>query len=194
MTDSGSPGSRALRLEILPPLAWLILDQADRGNPVNQQFAAEIVDAWAFLAEHHDVRAVGVRATGPSFSVGILSEGDRPQLSIGPKACGNWRPVLVELAGDIAAGAFELLGQADAIVSAPDIHLTIPDDPKSRLDVQHLRPRIPEPELRRLALLGAFGPMTAVRAAQLGLIDAVVPRQGLHRHAVDILNLMASRG
>jgi enoyl-CoA hydratase/carnithine racemase len=111
--------------------------------------------------------------------------------SIGPKSCHNLLPVLVELQGDIAAGAFELLGQADVILSASDVLLTVPADPTSRLDVQHLRPRLPEPELRRLALLGAAEPMTAERAAQLGLIDVVVPKRELRDRATRALMQLA---
>jgi enoyl-CoA hydratase/carnithine racemase len=100
--------------------------------------------------------------------------------------------VPLELQGDVAAGAFELLGQADMILSAPDVLLTVPADPGGRLDVQYLRPKLPEPELRRLALLGAAAPMTADQAAELGLIDTIVPRQDLRQASNDALELLAS--
>jgi enoyl-CoA hydratase/carnithine racemase len=191
---SEGPRAKSVRIEIAPPSAWLVLDCAERGNPVDNQFVAEIIEAWALLAENPDVSAIGVRASGPSFSVGVLPGGSRPQSSIGPKTCGNWRPVVIELGGDIAAGAFEVLGQADAIIAAPDVLLTVPADPVSRLDVQYLRPRLPEAELRRLALMGAIESMTADRAAELGLIDVLVPRHQLHRRAVSAVHSLARHG
>ncbi len=191
MDVTGVSGTSAIRVEVVPPIAWIVLDNAEHGNPIDRRFIDEIENAWKNLAVNPDLRAVGVRSTGPSFSVGVQTYDGRPRGSIGPRAFGNWLPVLVELRGDIAAGAFELLGQADVIVSAPDVLLTVPADPASRLDVQYLRPKVPEPELRRLALIGAAHPMTADRAAQLRLIDAIVPRQHLRRHSIKTLNELA---
>lgn len=173
-------------------MAWLIFDNAEHGNPVDHRFVVEIAEAWTELAEYPGLGAIGVRARGPSFSVGTRADVTRPLKPIGPKACGNWLPILVELQGDVAAGAFELLGQADMILSAPDVLLSVPTDPAGRLDVQYLRPKLPEPELRRLALLGAAAPMTADRAAELGLIDTIVPRQDLRRASINALAWLAS--
>jgi enoyl-CoA hydratase/carnithine racemase len=194
VTTNDGHGPKSVRIEIAPPSAWLVLDCADRGNPVDDQFVTDITEAWALLAENPEVSSIGVRSIGPSFSVGILPGTGRPSSSIGPKSCGNWRPVVIELGGDIAAGAFELLGQADAIISAPDVLLTVPADPISRLDVQYLRPRLPEAELRRLALMGAIESMTANRAVELGVIDVLVPRHQLHRRAENAVSMLADHG
>jgi len=191
VTDQPSPGPGAIRIEVHPPIAWVILDNGDQGNPIDDRFVDEITSAWTELAGNSALGAVGLRSTGPSFSVGTQPGGGHVDGPIGPKSCRIWLPVLVELQGDVAAGAFELLGQADVIVSTSDVLLTVPADPTSRLDVQYLRPRLPEPELRRLALLGAAQPMTAERAAQLGLIDAIVPRRDLRDRATRALMQLA---
>jgi enoyl-CoA hydratase/carnithine racemase len=68
---TGVPASSdALRVEVSPPVAWLIFDDTEHGNPVDDKFVAEIAAAWAKLAECPGLGAIGVRARGPSFSVG----------------------------------------------------------------------------------------------------------------------------
>jgi enoyl-CoA hydratase/carnithine racemase len=86
-----------------------------------------------------------------------------------------------------------LIGEANVVLAAPDIQLTAPVDAAGRLDVLQLRPRLAEPQLRRLALLGAAEPLTASRAAQLGLIDALVPVDDLRQRSLAILSVITHR-
>jgi hypothetical protein len=71
--------------------------------------------------------------------------------------------------------------------------VTIPFEPGDRLDVLQLRGRIPEPELRHLALLGPFAPLTAARAAELGFVDEIVPHAVLRRRGRALLRVLARR-
>lgn len=183
----------ALRVEIAPPIAWVVLDRPDEGNPVDAQLMDALCASWESLGADEAVRAIGVRARGPVFSSGVADgclPTDRP---FGPKSCRCDLPVLVELAGDIASGAFQLLAEADEVLASADIRLTAPMSPDARLDVMHLRPRLAEPQIRRLALLGPFEPLTASRACELGLIDELVPAADLHVRSVDALRALARR-
>jgi hypothetical protein len=100
-------------------------------------------------------------------------------------------PILVELSGDISSGAFQLLGEADAVISTPGVTLATMSDLAGMTDTLHLGPRLSDPEMARLALLGSSRPMTADRAAQLGLIDELVPFSNLRRRSTERLRQLA---
>ena len=62
-------------------LAHLVLNQPDRGNPVDGPFCREFSLAMAELSEREDVRAVLISARGKMFSVGgdlmaLVKQGD----------------------------------------------------------------------------------------------------------------------
>jgi enoyl-CoA hydratase len=179
-----------LLLEIEPPVAWIILNRPDEGNPICDSLVDALRETWVRLSQDLPVRAMGLRASGPAFSVGVRP-GSPPRKAFGPKTCGCNLPVLVELAGDIASGAFQLLGEADVVVAELDVLLTVPIEMGARADVQALYPRLPEAQIRRLALLGPYEPLTARRAAQLGLIDELVPSVELRRRSNSLLAVLA---
>jgi enoyl-CoA hydratase/carnithine racemase len=172
-------------------VAWLVLNRPDQGNPIDEELVDELAATWTELARDTTVKAIGLGATGPAFSVGAPLGAAHAERAFGPKSCGCYLPVLVELAGDIGSAAFPLLGEADVVVAAPDIRLTMSLDERRRADALHLRPRLPEAEIRRLALMGGFEPLSAQRAAELGAIDTLVARADLHRHAAVRLRAMA---
>jgi enoyl-CoA hydratase/carnithine racemase len=183
----------ALRVEIAPPVAWVVLDRPDDGNPIDDPLIEALCAIWETLDADRRVRAVGLRANGPVFSSGIAHGRLPAGRRFGPKSCNCDLPVLVELAGDIASGAFQLLGEADEVLASTDVCLTAHMNPWARLDVMHLRPRLTEPQLRRLALLGPFEPLTALRAHELGVIDEVFDAPELHVRSVEALCALARR-
>jgi enoyl-CoA hydratase/carnithine racemase len=184
-----------LRVEIQPPVAWVTLDRPDEGNPISDSLADALRETWDQLSHDVTVRAIGIGASGPAFSVGIAS-GSRPtDRPFGPKSCGCTLPILVELAGDVGSGAFQLIGEADVVLAAQDVQLTVPLDMAARADVLGLRPRLSESHIRRLALLGPFEPMTAQAAVRFGLIDELLPAAELHpRSMARLIDLAANRG
>ena len=153
----------AVRVEIRPPLAWVLLDRAEDGNPVDEALVKALEAAWAQLASDERVSAVGVGASGPAFSVGALPGAATAFRVVGPKSGGCSKPVLVEVAGDVGAAAFALFAEADVVVAADDVHFTAPLDAAERLDVLQLGARVPMNEVVRLALLGPNAPLTAPR-------------------------------
>jgi hypothetical protein len=56
-------------------------------------------------------------ASGPAFSIGILPASRQIERPFGPDSCGCTPPTLVELAGDVGSGAFQLIGEADAVLA-----------------------------------------------------------------------------
>jgi enoyl-CoA hydratase/carnithine racemase len=173
-----------LRVEIEPPVAWITLDRPDEGNPISDSVVDALCEAWDRLSHDDSVRAIGIGASGPAFSVGFLPGSPPIDRPFGPKSCGCTLPILVELGGDIASGAFQLIGEADVVLAAQDVVLTVPLDMAARADVLGLRPRLPESQIRRLALLGPVEPLTARLALRLGLIDELLPASSLHRRSM----------
>jgi enoyl-CoA hydratase/carnithine racemase len=180
----------SLEIEIERPFAWLILSRPEEGNPIDEAMVQSFRKAWCTLDEDEGVRAVAIVARGSKFSVGIPSHSSTSQHNFGPKSCGFWRPVLVELSGDIASGAFQLLGQADVVLAAPGVKLRTLEGLRASVDVKHLSPRLPDQEIVRLALAGSVNPLAADRAAEFGLIDEVVPSSGLRRRSRARLRLL----
>ena len=111
-------------IDIAPPLAWIIFDRPSIGNPLDDELILGLQDAWATLDLISDVRAVGVASSGQSFSVGFPVGYPVESTVFGPKSCGYWRPVLVELGGDVDVGIAQVLGQADVIIAVPECRLS----------------------------------------------------------------------
>jgi enoyl-CoA hydratase len=181
----------AVRVERTPPVAWVVLDRSDLGNPVDGDLAAALRDAWSALASDPDLRAIGIVSSGLAFSVGRRPGDEQVVEPFGPKTCGCLLPVVVALAGDVGAAAFPLIGEADVVLASPDVRFTMPLDRTHDDDVLHLQTRLPHPELTRLALVGVVVPLTAMRASQLGLVDELVEAPKLRARAVELLARLA---
>ena len=180
----------AAQVDRQPPLAWVILDRPELGNPVDEALATALTRVWVELVDE-EIRAIGLRANGPAFSVGSVDRLAAPVSQFGPKSCGCAKPILAQVAGDVGAGAFSLIAEADVVIAAEDVHFTVPFDPVDRLDVLRLQRRLPAAELRRLALLGPYAALRAGRAQELGLVDEVVPRSLLAQRAETLLRVLA---
>lgn len=61
---------KSMRLEVREAVAHLIFTEAERGNPIDGDFCADIRTVSIHLAGRADIRAVLVTAEGRSFSVG----------------------------------------------------------------------------------------------------------------------------
>jgi 2-(1,2-epoxy-1,2-dihydrophenyl)acetyl-CoA isomerase len=60
----------SMRLEVRDGIAHLTFTEAERGNPIDGVFCAEINDASIELSERRDVRCVLIAAEGKAFSYG----------------------------------------------------------------------------------------------------------------------------
>jgi|ERR1035441_5147076 enoyl-CoA hydratase/carnithine racemase len=183
--------SSILQIDVDPPLAWVTMSRSSEGNPIDARTTGAFRAAWVTLAEDERIKAVGICAKGPTFSVGLPASSTTSIEMYGPKSCNFWKPILVELSGDVSSGAFQLLGQADVVIATPGVKLATIPDLAGMTDAHHLGPRLPHPEIARLALLGSTRPMTADRASQLGLFDEIVPFSNLRRRSIERLRLLA---
>jgi len=112
-------------------LAHIVLNQPDRGNPIDGDFCREFNLCMAELSERDDVRSVLISARGRLFSVGgdlaaLASRGDALPVTIK-----SWTadlhaaivrmvrmraPVVVAVQGNVAGGSVSLMAAGDLVV------------------------------------------------------------------------------
>ena len=112
-------------------LAHIVLNQPDRGNPIDGDFCHEFNLCMAELSERDDVRAVLISARGRLFSVG----GDLGALASRgaalPMTIKSWTadlhaaivrmvrmraPVVMAVQGNVAGGSVSLMAAGDLVV------------------------------------------------------------------------------
>lgn len=125
--------------EIADGLAHIILNQPDRGDPVDGVFCRELSLAMAELSEREDVRAVLISARGKMFSVGGDMAAFERQADSLPSLVNHSTadlhtaivrmkrmraPVVVAVHGHVAGGSMSLAAAADIVVLAKSAKVT----------------------------------------------------------------------
>ena len=120
-------------------LAHIILNQPNRGNPIDGEFCREFNLGIAELSERSDVRSVLISARGRLFSVGgdltsLVKQGDAL-----PRTIKAWTadlhaaiarmvrmraPVIVAVHGNVAGGSVSLMAAADIVVMAESARIS----------------------------------------------------------------------
>src|ERR1700747_2574951 len=172
-------------------LAHVILNQPERGNPIDGEFCREFGLCIAELSERADVRAVLLSARGRLLSVGgnlmsLVKEGDAL-----PRTIKAWTadlhaaiarmvrmraPVVAAVHGTVAGGMVSLMAAADLVVIAESARISsafakIGFSPDTGSTTTVTR-RIGLARARRFFLLGET--LDAKTALSLGLGDHVV--------------------
>src|SRR6202047_4620794 len=173
-------------------LAHIVLNQPDRGNPIDGEFCREFNLCIAEISERTDVRSVLLSARGRLFSVGgdlvsLVKQGDAL-----PRTIKAWTadlhaaiarmvrrraPVVASVSGNVAGGSVSLMAAADLVVIAESARISsafakIGFSPDSGSTTTVTR-RIGVARARRFFLLGET--LDAKAALSLGLVDFVVP-------------------
>jgi 2-(1,2-epoxy-1,2-dihydrophenyl)acetyl-CoA isomerase len=181
-------------------LAHIVLNQPDRGNPIDGEFCREFSLCIAELSERADVRSVLLSARGRLFSVGgdlmsLVKQGDAL-----PRTIKAWTadlhaaiarmvrmraPVVAAVHGNVAGGSVSLMAAADFVVIAESARISsafakIGFSPDSGSTTTVTR-RIGVARARRFFLLGET--FDAKIALSLGLVDFVVPDGAVHNEA-----------
>jgi 2-(1,2-epoxy-1,2-dihydrophenyl)acetyl-CoA isomerase len=172
-------------------LAHVVLNQGDRGNPIDGEFCREFSLCIGELSERSDVRAVLLSARGRLFSVGgdltsLVKQGDGLPLTIKAwtadlhvaiaRMVRMRAPVVTAVHGNVAGGSASLMAAADLVVIADSARISsafvrIGFSPDSGSTTTITR-RIGVARARRFFLLGET--LDARTALQLGLVDHVV--------------------
>ncbi|MGY3442552.1 MULTISPECIES: enoyl-CoA hydratase/isomerase family protein [unclassified Bradyrhizobium] len=189
-------------------LAHIVLDRAERGNPIDGEFCREFSLAIAELSERADVRALLLSARGRLFSVGgdltsLISQGDAlptmikvwtADLHVAIARMVRMRaPVVAAIHGNVAGGSVSLMVAADLVVMAETAKISaafsrIGFSPDSGSTTTVTR-RIGVARARRFFLLGET--LDAKSALALGLVDFVVPADAVQSEAARIAGELA---
>jgi 2-(1,2-epoxy-1,2-dihydrophenyl)acetyl-CoA isomerase len=181
-------------------LAHIVLNQPERGNPIDGDFCREFNLCIAELSERADVRSVLISARGRLFSVGgdlmsLVRQGDAL-----PRTIKAWTtdlhmaiarmvrmraPVIAAVQGNVAGGSVSLMAAADLVVMAESARISsafsrIGFSPDSGSTTTLTR-RIGVARARRFFLLAET--LDASTALSLGLVDFVVPDSAVQGEA-----------
>jgi 2-(1,2-epoxy-1,2-dihydrophenyl)acetyl-CoA isomerase len=190
-------------------LAHIVLNQPDRGNPIDGEFCREFGHCIAELSERDEVRAVLLSARGRLFSVGgdlmslVKQEDALPrtikawtaELHAGIARMVRMRaPVVVAVQGNVAGGSVSLMAAADLVVMAETARISaafsrIGFSPDSGSTTTVTR-RIGMARARRFFLLGET--LDARTALSLGLVDFVVADGAVQSEAAQIAKQLAA--
>ncbi len=190
-------------------LVHIILNQPDRGNPIDGDFCREFGQAIAELSERADARAVLLSARGRLFSVGgdlmaLVKQGDAlpgtirawtADLHVAIARMVRMRaPVVAAVHGNVAGGSVSLMAAADLIVMAESARISaafskIGFSPDSGSTTTVTR-RIGVARARRFFLLGET--LDAATALSLGLVDVVVADGAVQAEAARIARELAA--
>lgn len=190
-------------------LAHIILNQPERGNPIDGAFCREFSTAMAELSERDDVRAVLMSAKGRLFSVGgdltaLASAGDALPVKIkawtGELHAAIVRmvrmraPVVIAVQGNVAGGSVSLMAAGDLVVIGKSARISsafakigfTPDSGSTTTVTRRIGPA----RARRFFLLGET--MDADAALSAGLVDYVVNDDAVLAEAEKIARELAS--
>src|SRR6202008_2890247 len=190
-------------------LAHVVLNQPERGNPIDGEFCREFGLCIAELSERSDVRAVLLSARGRLFSVGgdLMSLVKREEAL--PRTIKAWTadlhaaiarmvrmraPVVAAVHGNVAGGSVSLMAAADLVVIAESARISsafakIGFSPDSGSTTTVTR-RIGVAHALRVCRFGET--LDAKIALSLGLVDFVVPDGAVHNEAERIARELAA--
>ncbi|MCV0396668.1 MAG: enoyl-CoA hydratase/isomerase family protein [Rhizobiaceae bacterium] len=128
-----------MRCTVDDGLARIVFTNAERGNPIDGPFSAELRALVSHLAGREDVRAVLITAEGRFFSVGGDIRGFAQSREGVPDIVRTWTadlhsaiarlmrmkaPVVVAAQGNVAGGAVSLAAAADIVYAADTVSFT----------------------------------------------------------------------
>jgi enoyl-CoA hydratase/carnithine racemase len=185
--------SRDLRLERRGDALWVWIDREARRNALNSEVLAGIEHAVHTAARDASVRAIVLTGVGDkAFCAGAdLSKGtgtfqagpDEPTTDFGRLArvvrtAGI--PIIARINGACVAGGMGLMSLCDLAIAAEHARFGLPEVKVGVFPMQvlvYLRATLHARHINELCLTGEL--ITAARAAEIGLINAVAPADEL---------------
>jgi enoyl-CoA hydratase/carnithine racemase len=189
-----------IRTERRGSALWIIIDREERRNAMNKQVLAGITAAVQSTVDDAGIRAIVLTGAGTrAFCAGAdLSTGtgtftlglDEPMTDFGRLARlvrGIGIPLVGRINGDCVAGGMGLMSLCDLAIASESARFGLPEGKVGVFPMQvlvFLRAMIGARHINELCLTGDLIP--AARAAEIGLVNQVVPAEGLDA-AVDKL-------
>ena len=182
----------------------IIINRPQARNALNGAVAAGIRDAADELDASDDLRAAVLTGAAGTFSSGMdlkaFLAGEVPSFP-GRGLCGITqtpprKPVVAAVEGWALAGGFELLLACDLVVAAATARFGVPEVTRSLVagagGALLLAQRVPRALAMELLLTG--DPIGAARAAEIGLVNRVVPEGTALDAAVSLAERIAANG
>jgi enoyl-CoA hydratase len=182
------------------PTAWgirLTLNRPAKLNAISRELREELTQAVADATADDRVRVIAIAGAGRAFCAGYDLSEAQPDNAWGWRAIlgedvaatlAIWRcpkPVIAQVHGFALAGGLELAMACDLVVAAEGTKLGEPEIRYGSAPVTLLMPYlIGQKRTRELLLTGDL--IDAVEAERIGLVNRVVPLEGL-ASAVDAL-------
>ncbi len=198
MSDADRP---RVRYEKKDHVAYVTLDRSAVLNAMDQRMHMELAAVWDDVEADPDVHVAVLTGAGErSFSVGQdlrerarLNQQGAPPTTFGSRGQPGWprlaerfslaKPVLARVNGYALGGGFELALACDIIIASENAIFALPEAQLGLVPGAGGAFRLP----RQLPLKLAMGYLltgrriTASQAAQLGLVNQVVPPQNLDK-------------
>jgi enoyl-CoA hydratase len=178
-------------------IAVLTMNRPQARNAMNPQLRAAISDGLKDAEADPEVRVVILTGTGPVFCAGMdlkafAAGGDMSALTWFYRD-GITKPVIAALNGPAVAGGFELALACDLMVAADTATVGLPEVKRGLYAAgggTTLAQRVPLAVALEIGLTG--DPVPARRAAELGLINAVVPAGQVLAAAIELAMRIAA--
>jgi len=200
---------QAFRIEITDSVAYITLNQPDRGNPFDADFCRELNWLSAECADNPDICVTVMNASGPNFSFGgdlreflqapdTLPSRFRQMTSDLHMAVARFaksdEPLIIETNGLVCGGAVGLVAASDFVFSAPDSRfyaafggIAMCGDTGITF---HLPRRVGTRKATEFLLCNQM--WSAEEALDYGLINAVLPAEDLRDHCKNIAASLTS--
>jgi enoyl-CoA hydratase len=201
----------AIRYELDDHVVLITIDRPEARNSADMEHFKLLREAWDRFAADDEAWVAIVTGVGDAFFTGadlktyvpaitalgkrIAEEGiteiDGYRLDDGTRAVLRgakiWKPIIAAVNGFCTAGGMEMLGGVDIRVACPEAQFAVME-PKRGLfagggTTVRLPRQIPFPQAMEMLLCADLIP--AARAMEMGLLNAVVPREQLLDHAYD---------
>jgi enoyl-CoA hydratase len=163
-----------------------------------------LADALLAAGRVDDVRVVVLRAEGRGFCAGvdikqIQAEGDTALVGANRGCAAAFAavydcevPVIAAVNGFCLGGGIGLVGNADIVVAADDATFGLPEVDRGALGAAtHLARLVPQHRMRQMVYTAE--PASADELAAYGSVARVVPREQLHRAAIEIAEQIAEK-
>jgi enoyl-CoA hydratase len=182
----------------------ITINRPEARNALNAAVAQGVAAAVDELDEDDALRAAVLTGAGGTVSSGMdlkaFMRGETPGIE-GRGLCGITttpprKPLVAAVEGYALAGGFELLLACDLVVAGDTASLGVPEVKRALVAAGGaaflLSQRVPQALALELLLTGE--PVTAARAAEMGLVNRVVPAGGALDAAVELAQTIAANG
>lgn len=203
-----------VKYELCPPAAVLTMNRADKRNALNRGLIAGLTDAFRRARDDAKARCVTLTGAGTVFCAGMDLEELSNSLQNASSNGGDsiWedalrlaelydliytlpKPTIAAVNGAAVAGGAGMVTVCDLAVAAAHAKFGYPEVRRglvAAMVMPHLMRHVGERTARYLLLTGDL--LDAGEAQQTGLINAVVPAEGLLHHAQTWARSLAEGG